>query len=163
MSSSLRLEEITPANVEAACRLSVRPDQQDLVSPVAWSLAEAYAQPEVAWPRLIFDGDRLVGFVMAFFGVRFYPDDPSDTARDGIWRLNIAADQQGHGYGRFAVESVCEEILRRGGSTATVTYNPRPGGPEPFYRGLDFHPTGRTSGTQLVAERPLPPITQPPA
>ncbi|MFF2851444.1 GNAT family N-acetyltransferase [Streptomyces sp. NPDC058001] len=156
MSSSPRLEKVTPATVEAACRLSVHPDQEDLVSPVAWSLAEAYAQPDVAWPRLILDGDRLVGFVMGFFGVRFYPDDPTDTPRDGIWRLNIAADQQGNGYGRFAVESVCEEIIRRGGTTATVTYNPRQGGPEPFYRTLGFHPTGKTSGTQLVAERTLP-------
>ena len=52
----LRVEAVTPANVEAACRLSVRPDQQEFVAPVAWSLAEAYASPDAAWPRLIYRG-----------------------------------------------------------------------------------------------------------
>ena len=48
-----RLEKITPANVEDACRLRVRPDQERFVTPVAESLAEAYAWGPVAWPRLI--------------------------------------------------------------------------------------------------------------
>jgi hypothetical protein len=66
----LRVEEVTPANVEAACRLAVRPDQQEFVAPVAWSLAEAYASPDVAWPRLICRGDDVVGFIMGSFDPR---------------------------------------------------------------------------------------------
>ena len=58
MTSSLRLEKITEDNVEAACRLKVRPDQEEFVEPVAWSLAEAYVHPQIAWPRLIFDGEH---------------------------------------------------------------------------------------------------------
>ena len=45
----LHIEKVTPGNVTAACRRSVRPDQQEFVAPVAWSLAEAYASPGVAW------------------------------------------------------------------------------------------------------------------
>ncbi|MEU4403649.1 GNAT family N-acetyltransferase [Streptosporangium sp. NPDC023963] len=152
MSSSLRLEKITPDNVEAACRLRIRPDQEGLVAPVAWSLAEAYAQPEIAWPRLVYDGEKLVGFVMAFLMVRFDPDDPDDRFRSGLWRLNIAADHQGRGYGRFAVESVCEEIRRRGQSRATVTWVPGERGPERFYLRLGFRPTGEKSGGEVVGE-----------
>lgn len=63
----LRLEKVTPDNVDAACRLAVRSDQERFVAPVVKSLAEAYVQPEVAWPRLVFAGEELVGFVMAFF------------------------------------------------------------------------------------------------
>ncbi|AOP45396.1 GNAT family N-acetyltransferase [Streptomyces lydicus] len=154
-SSSLRLEKVTPDNVEAACRLQVRPDQEGLVAPVARSLAEAYAQPEIAWPRLIFEGEQLVGFVMAFFLVRFNPDDPEDRLRSGLWRLNIAADRQGRGYGRFAVESVCAELRRRGQSRATVTWVPGAHGPERFYLRLGFVPTGELSGDQVVGELPL--------
>jgi diamine N-acetyltransferase len=154
MSSSLRLEKVTPDNVDAACGLKVRPDQEELVAPVAWSLAEAYAQPEVAWPRLIFDGEQLVGFVMAFFMVRFNPGDPEDV-RSGIWRLNIAADQQGRGYGRFAVECVCAEVRRRGQTRATVTWVPGEQGPERFYLRLGFRPTGENSGGQVVGELAL--------
>jgi diamine N-acetyltransferase len=155
MSSSPRLEKVTPDNVEAACRLRVRPDQEQLVAPVVRSLAEAYVHPEVAWPRLIFDGERLVGFVMGFFMIRFNPGDPDDRFRCGIWRLNIAADQQGHGYGRFAVESVCDEIRRRGQTRATVSWVPGDHGPERFYLRLGFHRTGEKSGDQIVGELDL--------
>jgi diamine N-acetyltransferase len=52
MTTSVRLEAITSENVGAACRLKVRPEQEGVVAPVAWSLAEAYANSEIAWPRL---------------------------------------------------------------------------------------------------------------
>ncbi|MFJ7194942.1 MULTISPECIES: GNAT family N-acetyltransferase [unclassified Streptomyces] len=156
MSSTLRLEKVGPDNVEAACHLKVRPGQDGLVKPVAWSLAQAYATPDIAWPRLIFDGEQLVGFVMAFFDVRFYPDDPDDDRlRSGLWRLNIAADQQGRGYGRFAVEAVCEEIRRRGQTRATVSWAPGEHGPEQFYFKLGFRLTGEMSGDQVVGELEL--------
>lgn len=156
MSSSLRLEKVTADNVEAACQLKVRPDQNGLVKPVAWSLAQAYTTPDIAWPRLIFDGEQLVGFVMAFFDVRFYPDDPNDTRlRSGLWRLNIAADQQGRGYGRFAVEAVCEEVRRRGQTRATVTFVPGEHGPEQFYFRLGFRLTGEKAEDEVVGELEL--------
>src|ERR1700754_1221945 len=63
----LKLAPVTPENVGAACRLAVRPDQEKFVAPVAVSLAEAYAQPDTAWPRLVYDGEELVGFVMGGF------------------------------------------------------------------------------------------------
>ncbi|MFJ2895711.1 GNAT family N-acetyltransferase [Streptomyces sp. NPDC087218] len=155
MTSPLRLEKITSDNVEAACALEVRPDQAGLVKPVAWSLAQAYATPDIAWPRLIFDGERLVGFVMAFLDVRFAPENPEDRLRSGLWRLNIAADRQGRGYGRFAVEAVCEEIRRRGRTRVTVSWVPGAHGPEGFYLGLGFKPTGEMSGDQVVGELEL--------
>jgi diamine N-acetyltransferase len=155
MSSALRLEKVTPDNVEAACRLQIRPEQEKFVEPVAWSLAEAYVNPDIAWPRLIFDGDRLVGFVMGFFNVRFNDDDPNDRIRSGLWRLNIAADQQGRGYGRFAVESISEEVRRHGQDRVTVTWCQGEFGPEEFYLRLGFRPTGEKVGDQVVGELPL--------
>ncbi|GGQ42565.1 GNAT family N-acetyltransferase [Couchioplanes azureus] len=146
----MRLEKITPENYEAALAVTVRPDQEDLVEPVVKSLAEAYVFAEYAWPRLIHDGDKVVGFLMAFLDIPWDPArDPGDL-RSGVWRLNIAAQAQGRGYGRFAVEAVCAEIRARGGARAYVTWEPRPGGPEDFYRKLGFRPTGERSGGQTV-------------
>lgn len=80
---------------------------------------------------------------------------PPGRRTGGLWRLNIAADAQGRGYGRFAVDAVCAEIRARGGDRAYVTWEPRPGGPEPFYLKLGFRPTGERSGGQTVAVRDL--------
>ncbi|MEU5715612.1 GNAT family N-acetyltransferase [Streptomyces sp. NPDC020403] len=156
MTTRLRLEKVTPDNVLDACRLTVLPEQERFVAPVARSLAEAYVQPGTAWPRLIVDGDRLVGFVMAFFDVRFDPSDLADRPRSGLWRLAVAAGEQGRGYGRFAVDAVCEEILRRGQRCVTVTWGQGEHGPEEFYLRLGFRRTGETSGDQVVGELELP-------
>ncbi|MFD6172742.1 GNAT family N-acetyltransferase [Streptomyces coeruleorubidus] len=143
-----RLEEITAKNLDAALGIRVRPDQEHAVSPVVKSLAEAYAHPGVAWPRLIVDGDRPVGFLMAFLDIDWYED--GSVLRSGLWRLNIAAGEQGRGYGRFAVESVAEELRRRGTKQFYVTWHPGPDGPEDFYLGLGFQTNGETSGGQTV-------------
>ncbi|MFJ4619957.1 GNAT family N-acetyltransferase [Streptomyces sp. NPDC088812] len=139
--SSVRLEEITPANIETALAIRVRPDQEFAVSPVVKSLAQAYVYPAAAWPRLIVDGDRPVGFLMAFFDIDWRQDGGS-LVRSGLWRLNIAAREQGRGYGRFAVRSVAAEIRRRGGTEMYVTWHPGEHGPEGFYLGLGFRDTG---------------------
>ncbi|WP_371670616.1 GNAT family N-acetyltransferase [Streptomyces sp. NBC_00289] len=143
-----RLEEITSRNLAAALGIRVRPDQEHAVEPVAESLAEAYVHGAVAWPRLIVDGDRPVGFLMAFLDIDWNQD--GTLVRSGLWRLNIAAAEQGRGYGRFAVRSVAAEIRRRGGKELHVTWHPGPTGPEGFYLGLGFRPIGETSGDQTV-------------
>ncbi|MFI5936535.1 GNAT family N-acetyltransferase [Actinoplanes sp. NPDC051494] len=154
----MRLEQVTPANLEAALALSVRADQGDLVAPVVTSLAEAYVFGDHAWPRLIYDGDRLTGFVMAHFDIPSAGGDP----RSGLWRLNIAADAQGRGYGRFAVEAVCDEIRSRGGTRAYVSWDPRAGGPERFYLKLGFRPTGEQEDGETVGVRDLTSQRRPP-
>ncbi|MFB7086851.1 GNAT family N-acetyltransferase [Streptomyces sp. NPDC056296] len=146
--AGLRLETITSANFEAATGIRVRPEQEFAVSPVVKSLAEAYVHHGVAWPRLIVDGDRPVGFLMAFFDIDWYED--GSVLRSGLWRLNIAAGEQGRGYGRFAVESVAEEVRRRGGKECWVTWHPGPNGPEGFYLGLGFRTDGETSEGETV-------------
>ncbi|MBR8642318.1 GNAT family N-acetyltransferase [Streptomyces tuirus] len=143
-----RLEEITPANLDAALGILVRPDQEHAVAPVVKSLAEAYVHPGVAWPRLIVDGDRPVGFLMACLDIDWFAD--GSVLRSGLWRLNVAAGEQGRGYGRFAVESVAEELRRRGTKEFYVTWHPGPDGPEDFYLRLGFRPNGETSGGQTV-------------
>jgi diamine N-acetyltransferase len=152
MTTTFRLAPVTAANIDAAIGLKVRPDQEHLVAPVVKSLAEAYVHPDTAWPRVILDGERPVGFLMAFFDIDFAGDGTGTDIRSGLWRLNIAAGEQGHGYGRFAVESVAAEIRRRGGTLLTTTWHPGEDGPEGFYLGLGFRPTGETSGDQRVGE-----------
>jgi len=151
MRAGLRLEPVTQDNVRAACTLKLRPGQDDLVAPVAWSLADAYTLPDIAWPRVIYDGDQLVGFVMAAFA----PDHENPLFHCYLWRLNIGAEHQGQGYGRFAVEQLCQEAARRGHQRLTVSYHAGQHGPEAFYGRLGFHPTGEYNEGETVAERLL--------
>lgn len=144
------LEPVTPDNIDAALALRVHPHQEKNVAPVVRSLAEAYAFGERAWPRLIFDGDRLVGFLMAFVDIPWDPEKDPDDRRSGLWRLNIGAEHQGQGYGRFAVDAVREELRRRGASEMYVSWEPGEHGPGAFYEGLGFRPTGETTGRQTV-------------
>ncbi|MEV7861158.1 GNAT family N-acetyltransferase [Streptomyces hirsutus] len=144
-----RLEEITPKNLDAALGIRVRPDQEFAVAPVVKSLAEAYVHSGSAWPRLIVDGDRAVGFLMAFLDIDWHEDGGS-VIRSGLWRLNIAAEEQGKGYGRFAVESVAAEIRARGGKELHVTWHPGGNGPENFYLGLGFRRNGEVVGEETV-------------
>ncbi|MFF1278770.1 GNAT family N-acetyltransferase [Streptomyces marokkonensis] len=143
-----RLEEITAGNLKAALGIRVRPDQEFAVEPVADSLAEAYVHPGTAWPRLIMDGDRAVGFLMAFLDIDWHDD--GSAIRSGLWRLNIAAEEQGRGYGRFAVRSVAEELRRRGTKELYVTWHPGDNGPENFYLGLGFRKNGELAEGETV-------------
>ncbi len=83
-------------------------------APVVESLAEAYIHYGTAWPRLILDDDRVAGFVMG----NFDPDNEIDAFRAGIWRLSIAAGEEGRGYGRFAVG---RSPQRRGGAARSAS------------------------------------------
>ncbi|MFJ8042481.1 GNAT family N-acetyltransferase [Kitasatospora sp. NPDC096147] len=149
MPSRVRLAEITPDNLDAAIAVSVHPAQEHVVSPVVKSLAEAYVHPGVAWPRLILDGDRVVGFLMAFLDIDWFGDGSGDI-RSGLWRLNIAAAEQGRGYGKFAVQEVSAEIRRRGGRRLFVTWHQGEASPEKFYLRLGFRPTGELSDGEIV-------------
>ncbi|MFC8367193.1 MULTISPECIES: GNAT family N-acetyltransferase [unclassified Streptomyces] len=147
--TALRLEEITPKNLKAALGIRVRPDQEIAVAPVVNSLAEAYVHPDSAWPRLIMDGDRAVGFLMAFLDIDWHEDGGS-VIRSGLWRLNIAAEEQGKGYGRFAVQSVAEELRRRGAREFYVTWEPGDNSPEGFYLNLGFRKNGEVAEGETV-------------
>jgi diamine N-acetyltransferase len=147
----MRLAEITPDNVRAARDIEVKPEQQRFVASVVNSLSEAYVHRDTVWPRLIMDDDRVVGFVMG----NFDPGNEFHAFRAGIWRLNIAAGEQGRGYGRFAVDAVAQEARRRGQSRITVFWVRGEGGPEGFYLRLGFRPTGEEFDGQVLGELPL--------
>ncbi|MGY3126703.1 diamine N-acetyltransferase [Agrococcus sp. UYP33] len=142
---ALRLVELTAENLGAAVRLPPAVGEPANVAPVVHSIAEAYVSP-AAWPRVIVDGDEVVGFVMASWD----PTNEIAAFRAGVWRLNVAADVQGTGVGRFAVEQVAAEARRRGIDRITVLWVPGEDGPEGFYRRIGFEPTGEILFGEVV-------------
>jgi diamine N-acetyltransferase len=145
----VRLATVSSRNVVQACNLQIRPDQERYVAPVSFSLAQAYVYGDQAWPRLVYDDDDLVGFVMA----GFVDGDP--LLHSTLWRLNIASSAQNRGYGRFAVRAAAEEARRRGRRELAVGYARGEGSPEGFYSKLGFIPTGKQIDEFFEAVAPL--------
>ena len=145
---TLRLAELDSDTLLAAVRMPLKPGQERFVAPVVNSVAEAYVTP-TAWPRVILDGDEVVGFVMG----NFDPDNELEAFRAGIWRLNVSADAQGKGVGRFAVDAIAAEARRRGAERITVLWEPGDEGPEGFYLSVGFEPTGEELFGEIVGAK----------
>jgi len=143
----LRLEELSAKNIVGANTLTLKPGQEQYVAPVSHSIAEAYVNPSTAWPRVVLDGDEVVGFIMG----NFDPDSPHDEFRGCIWRLNVGANEQRRGIGRFAVLSLAQEARSRGFDRLTVMFESGEDGPEAFFMKIGFSPTGETQFGETIA------------
>ena len=159
--SDLRLEELSAATVVAANNLTLKPGQEQYVAPVSHSIAEAYVNPTTAWPRVVVDVDvdgadgesTVVGFIMGNFDAS--ADD--EKLRSCIWRINVEADAQGRGVGRFAVHALADEARSRGFDRLTVMYEPGDDGPEEFFARIGFEVVGETPyGEHFAALRLTP-------
>lgn len=143
------LREITAANLKEVLALDVAPGQEEMVAPNAVSIAEAHFEPK-AWFRAIYSDETAVGFVMLL--------DDSDKEFYYLWRMMIAADQQGKGYGRRALDLLVDYVRERpGASELKVSCVPGEGGPQAFYEGYGFESTGEIHDGELVLSLPLAP------
>ena len=150
--TAVRLEPISSTNVKAVFDLQVGPGQEAFVAPNPWSLAQALAEPASSWPRAIVEGDEVVGFLM----LEIDPDDP-DGQPFWLWRMMVGVGHQRRGIGTAALALALTEVRARGGTELYTSWVPGDGSPEPFYRGLSFHPTGEVDDGEIVARLVLRP------
>ncbi|MEM0943225.1 MAG: GNAT family N-acetyltransferase [Pseudomonadota bacterium] len=148
--------EVDGHNVRAVCELRVAPGQEGLVSPAAYTLAEAQFEPG-AWLRAIYACDRPVGLV-AMIDPRA-PSDDTEIRTDAafLWRLMVAEGHQGKGFGSAALSIAAWTARDWGFSRITLTVSPEAGSAQPFYRRHGFELTGRVlfDGTELEMLREL--------
>lgn len=147
----LRIEELSAATIEAANGLTLKPGQEAFLQPTTYTNAEQQLDPAGSWPRVIRDGERVVGYIMGAFDA----DAPEAYLRAALWRVNVAADAQGTGVGRFAVEAFAEEARRRGFTRATVVWAPGDAGPGAFFESVGFTPIGETPYGEVLGARDL--------
>ncbi|MCU1405236.1 MAG: family N-acetyltransferase [Glaciihabitans sp.] len=136
----LRLEELSAKTIVAANSLTLRRGQEAFVTPVSYSIADAYINPVTSWPRVVLDGDEVVGFIRG----NFDPEAEREEFRSCVWRINVTADAQGRGIGRFAVVALAEEARSRGFDTLTTIWESGEEGPEEFFLAVGFKITGET-------------------
>jgi diamine N-acetyltransferase len=146
--SELRMVELSAATIVAVNNLSLKPGQEQFLAPVSYGIAATVINPQTSWQRVVLDGDEVVGFVSA----NFDPEAPEEHFRSVLWRINVDADDQGRGVGRFAVESLIEEAQRRGVDHVNVIYEAGDDGPEAFFLRVGFTPVGETEYSEVIAE-----------
>jgi diamine N-acetyltransferase len=136
----LRLEELSASNVVAANSLSLKPGQEQFITPVSYSAETAVLLPDATWQRVVMQEDKVVGFIHG----NFDPENEHEEFRACIWRINVDADAQGRGVGRFAAKALAQEALKRGFNRITVMWEPGETGPEAFFHRIGFVDIGET-------------------
>ena len=144
----LRLEELSAATIVAANTMTLRRGQEQFVTPPSYAIADSFINPSTSWPRVVLDGDTVVGFIRG----NFDPDNPLPEFRSCVWRINVSADAQGAGVGKFAVWALAEEARHRGFEQLTTIWEPGDDGPEAFFLKVGFQVIGETQyGEKLGA------------
>jgi diamine N-acetyltransferase len=144
----LRLVELSATTIVAVNNLSLKPGQEQYLAPVSYGIAATVVNPQTTWQRVVVDGDEVVAFVSA----NFDPEAPVEHFQSVLWRINVDADDQGRGVGRFAVEQLIEEARRRGMDHVDVIYEAGEGGPEAFFTRVGFTPVSETEYGEVIAE-----------
>ena len=105
--------------------------------------------------RGIYAADELVGFVMLHFGSDF--DDGIDCDGVFLWRLMIAEQHQGKGYGKKTIQRLVRYLQSQGYQELYTSYQTGDGSPEGFYKGLGFVKTGDYYGDEPEVVLRFPP------
>jgi len=146
--SELRMVELSAATIVAVNNLSLKPGQEQFLAPVSYGIAATVIDPQTSWQRVVLEDDHVVGFVSANFDA----DAPEEHFRSVLWRINVDADDQGKGVGRFAVESLLDEARARGFDHVNVIYEAGEDGPEAFFLRVGFTPVGETEYSEVIAQ-----------
>lgn len=132
--AELRLEELSARTAAAANGLTMRRGQEQFLAPPTYAIADAYIDQATSWPRVVLDGDEVIGFIRG----NFDPDNQAEELRSCVWRVTVAAERQGKGIGRFAVLALAAEAQSRGFDRLTALWEPGDDGPDRFFRGIGF-------------------------
>lgn len=144
----LQLVELSSSTIVEVNNMSLKPGQEEFLAPVSYGLASAVVDPETSWQRVVLDD----GKVVAFLSANFDPEALRDEFRSVLWRINVEADAQNRGVGRFAVEQLIKEARQRGFDHVNVMYEAGDNGPEAFFRRLGFAPIGETEFGEVIAQ-----------
>lgn len=137
---TVTLRPISRDNLWEVVELPLHPGQVAFVEENAASIANAYVEPTFV-PLAVYAGATLVGFVM-------YGQHPPDVGCWWVIRLMIAAEHQGKGYGRAAMEAVIAMMTERVGCAEIVTsFNPANAVAQKLYASLGFPPPARSRTT----------------
>ncbi|MBU1589358.1 MAG: GNAT family N-acetyltransferase [Actinobacteria bacterium] len=149
--AELRLEELSAKTIVAANNLTLRRGQEQFVTPPSYAIADSFINPATSWPRVVLEGDKVVGFIRG----NFDPEAVQPEFRSCVWRVTVASDAQGTGVGKFAVWALADEARSRGFERLTAIWEPGEEGPEQFFLRVGFSIVGETQYGENIGELKL--------
>ncbi len=152
-SSVVTLREITKDTVRMVSLLDVGPGQDGLVAPNAFSIAQAYFNPE-AWFRGIYADETPVGFVMLEDWTQVNTTEPhhfEGAPYVALWRFMIDHRFQKFGFGARAIELlIAHARTRPAAKNMLLSFVPKENNPEGFYARFGFERTGEIDEGEVV-------------
>jgi RimJ/RimL family protein N-acetyltransferase len=151
----VRLVPITNRTYLAYAALRTHRSQERFVATVSQSYGDAlFPEDEDGKPLVpvllgVEADDEPVGFLM-------YAAAHAARPELFLWRLIVDRRHQGRGIGRRALDALVAIAREEGRPGILVGWVPGPGGPEGFYLGAGFVPTGEIHEGEVVARLPLP-------
>jgi len=139
---NVQIREITADNFVEAMRLKVKPEQAEHVATNAASIAQSKFHAFLACYG-IYDGDVMVGFTAC-------GRNPEDGT---VWivRHMIGEQFQGLGYGKAALRSIVEHLMRKHGCTSIfLDVAPANAAATALYEGEGFRDTDKIQGHSKV-------------
>ncbi|GAP13267.1 acetyltransferases [Longilinea arvoryzae] len=139
---TVTLRKITRENWERIIDLKVRDEQKRFVASNLYSLAEAKVFPDCV-PLAIYAAEQPVGFLMYAY--------ENDRREWWIFRLMIAEEEQGKGYGRAAMRLGIERMRANPDCDRIfISFEPENSVAEQLYRSLGFVPNHEILGGEVV-------------
>jgi diamine N-acetyltransferase len=148
--SKLKFVPITNDNCQAVFDLSktLTEEQKRCVATNERSLAQAYVNIDVAWPRAIYLNDIPIGFVMLSYDDEDIPE--KDRPALYLWRYMIARDYQSQGYGKQAMDMLILKAKEEGFKTFYTSCDMTGPMPYQFYIKYGFIDTGEVDEDEEV-------------
>lgn len=138
----IQLVEVTNHNLKACLDLYDTLDdiQKTQVAPNAISLAQAYINQDIAWPRVILLDDQVIGFIM----LELHAEEIPDYNKPGhyIWRFMIGKPYQNKGYGKQVLSLIVDKCKNEGMKSLYVSTTMKQAMPYHFYINNGFTDTG---------------------
>ncbi|MDX9691267.1 MAG: GNAT family N-acetyltransferase [Acholeplasmataceae bacterium] len=108
--NNIELRLVTNDNFSLITKLSdtLSDYQKRCVAPNVYSLAQAYLNQEIAWPRAIYLDETPIGFIM----LDLKPEDiPDDEHSYYLWRFMISSEYQGKGFGKKVLDLIIQKCM----------------------------------------------------
>lgn len=146
----ITLQDVSYENLRAVIKIYETLSESDKkhVAPNVVSLAEAYLNYDIAWPKAIVLDETIIGFVM--LGLDNYIAKEEDWPVYFLWRFMIGGEYQGKGYGKAVLNMLvdkCKAENIRYLYVSSTKYDPMP---YEMYIKYGFEDTGEVDDGEQV-------------